>query len=259
MTETTLETLQPEILNPDARGDLIILCDHATNHVPPVFDDLGLDEVSLGDHIAVDIGAAEVTRLMAEMMGISAVLAPVSRLVIDVNRDLGHAGLIPVISDGIQIPGNRALTAADTEARVKAYYEPFHAAANDLVDAHLEAGKSPFIIGMHSFTPTMNGEDRPWHSGFLWNKDHRLAQAMIGILECETDMVIGDNKPYSGKDLFHTMEIHGAQKGLPAVTVEVRNDLLCNPDHYMQWARLFANTLDELFGREDLARREPAR
>ncbi len=250
----TTKTADPEILNSAAREGLILLCDHATNHVPAHLDDLGLDAVALDDHIAIDIGAADVTRRMADMMGVGAVLAGVSRLVIDVNRDLSHAGLIPPVSDGIVVPGNRGLSSADTAARIEAYYDPFHAAAAQMVGAHLEAGHAPFLAGIHSFTPQMNGEERPWHIGLMWNRDSRLAQALIGILERETDLVIGANEPYSGKDLFHTLQTHGSNHGLPAVTVEIRNDLLRTPTHFEEWATLLAKSFNELVGREDLGR-----
>ncbi|TNE62446.1 MAG: N-formylglutamate amidohydrolase [Alphaproteobacteria bacterium] len=249
----SLEPVQPEILNPHAREGLIILCDHATNHVPAGFEDLGLAPAHLEDHIAWDIGAAAVTRKMCELMGISAVLAPVSRLVIDCNRALDAPGLIPPISDGVVIPANSDLSARARDARVKAYYEPFHAACAAMVQAHLDAGKIPMVVGMHSFTPEMNGEARPWHAGFLWNRDPRLAQAMIGLLERETDMVVGDNLPYSGKVLYHTMQVHGADHGLPQTTVEIRQDLLATTNNTDEWAALMADVLDECMSRPDIA------
>lgn len=248
----TLEEQAPDILNHDAEGDLILLCDHASNHVPEPLDQLGLQANHLEDHIAVDIGAAHVTDRMADMMGVAAVKATVSRLVIDVNRDLAHPGLIPPISDGVRIPGNEGLCELRTSARVSAYYNPFHSAATRIVQSHKRAGKTPFVAGIHSFTAEMEGFERPWHIGLMHNKDERLAQALIGILERETDLVIGDNQPYSGRDLFHTLETHGNAHGLHAVTVEIRNDLLQTPEHYDQWARLLANSFDELFSRGDL-------
>ncbi|MCJ9427993.1 N-formylglutamate amidohydrolase [Kordiimonas marina] len=248
----SLEPVQPEILNEDAREGLIILCDHASNVIPAGYDNLGLEDHHLEAHIAWDIGAAEVTRKMCELMGVSAVLAPVSRLVIDCNRELDAHGLIPAVSDDVKIPANSDLSAAAMQARVQAYYDPFHAAAARLVKAHLDAGKVPLVVGMHSFTPEMAGEVRPWHAGFLWNRDPRLAQAMIGLLERETDLVVGDNLPYSGKQLYHTMERHGAAHGLPQTTIEIRQDLLASPGNIDAWAALMADVLDECMSRPDL-------
>ncbi len=250
----TLSPVQPEILNPDAREGLIILCDHASNHVPDAYAQLGLTDEHLEDHIAWDPGAAAVTGLMCEMMGVAGVLAPVSRLLIDCNREPDHATLVPGVSDGVAVPANQDLTDAAIKKRMEDYYTPFHDACAALVEAHLDAGVTPLIVGMHTFTPVMGGEKRPWHAGFLWNKDPRLAQAMIGLLERETDLVVGDNLPYSGQDLYYTMQRHGANNGLPQTTIEIRQDLLSKPDMVRQWAVLMADLLDECMHRPDIAK-----
>jgi len=245
--------LQCEILNPDALGDIIILCEHASNHVPAAYEQLGLDEEDLQKHIAWDIGTADVTRKMCDMMNVAGVLAPVSRLLIDGNREPDHPTLVPAISDDIIIPANRDLPPSAIAARREAFYDPFHHASEGLIAKHLDAGKVPLIIGMHSFTPVMNDEERPWHIGFLWNKDPRLAQAMIGLIERETDLTVGDNLPYSGKDLYYTMQRHGADNGLPQTTVEIRQDLLADDAMVSQWSALLADVLDECINRNDLA------
>lgn len=247
---------QPVLINPDAKAGVIFFCDHATNHVPQGYDNLGLEDQYLQEHIAYDIGAEAVTRKICDMMGVSAVLGPVSRLLVDCNREPGMSSMIPASSDGIDIPANRDLTPSVIEARMQAYYYPFHAAGEKLVAAHLAAGVTPLVIGMHSFTPIMNEEERPWHVGFLWNEDPRLAQAMIGLFERETDLVVGDNLPYSGKDLYYTMQRHGADHGLPQTTLEIRQDLVDTEDKVMQWAALIADVLDECIGRADLSERQ---
>lgn len=244
--------LEPIIINPDVRSGVIILCEHASNHVPEAYAKLGLSDEDLQKHIAWDIGAEKVTRKMCEMMGVSAVLSPVSRLLIDKNREPDHQTLVPPVSDDIVIPANRDLTAKAIAARKQAYYDPFHGACDELIEAHLEEGIVPIIVGMHSFTPVMNDEDRPWQIGFLWNKDPRLAQAMIGLIERETDLTVGDNQPYSGKDLYYTMQRHGAERGLPQTTIEIRQDLLADEKMVLQWAALLADVLDECMQRPDI-------
>ncbi len=247
---------QPVLINQHARVGVILLCDHATNHVPTAYDSLGLDDQYFEDHIAYDIGAEAVTRKICEMMGAPAVLGPVSRLLIDCNREEHHATLVPPVSDNIPIPANKDLTNTTITARKEAYYYPFHDACEKLVFDHVEAGIVPLVIGMHSFTPTMNGEDRAWHVGFLWNEDPRLAQAMIGLMERETDLVVGDNLPYSGTDLYHTMQKHGADHGLPQTTLEIRQDLVDDDAKTTQWAALIADLLDECLSRSDLRERK---
>lgn len=247
---------QPVLINRDARMGIILLCDHATNHVPAAYDSLGLESHHFEDHIAYDIGAEAVTRKICDMMGAPAVLGPVSRLLIDCNRGEDHATLVPPESDGIPIPANRDLSLAAIKSRMDTYYHPFHEACDSLVFDHVEAGMVPLVVAIHSFTPTMNGEDRAWHVGFLWNEDPRLAQAMIGLMERETDLVVGDNMPYSGRDLYYTMQRHGADHGLPQTTLEIRQDLVDDDDKATQWAALIADCLDECMTRADLGERK---
>lgn len=249
MNETTV---QPEILKGDVTAGLIVLCEHASNHIPVAYQNLGIAETELDRHIAWDIGAADVTRHISEMMNVPAVLGTSSRLLIDPNREPDHKTLIPQESDGTQIPANKHLPPAAIEARRRTLYDPFHCAADVLIERHLDEGIVPIVVGMHSFTPEMNGGKRPWQIGFLWNKDPRLAQALIGLVERETDLTVGDNQPYSGKDLYYTMQRHGADRGLPQTTIEIRQDLLLDSSMTLQWAALLADLLDECMERSDL-------
>jgi predicted N-formylglutamate amidohydrolase len=247
-----LEAIEPEVLNGNATGGLVIICEHASNHIPSALKNLGLDEKYLNEHIAIDIGAEAVTRAMAEMMGVTAIIARVSRLVIDCNREADHETLVPETSDQVFIPGNADLTPEAIATRRLAYYEPFHQACDNVIEQQIEKGEIPLVIGMHSFTDIMNGFVRPWQIGFLWNKDPRLAEAMMGLMERETDLTIGNNEPYSGKDLYYTMNRHGMVHGLPQTTIEIRQDLLNKSSMVMEWAALLADMLDECMQRSDV-------
>ena len=59
----------------------LIVCDHASNGIPPGYGTLGLPREALERHIAYDIGAADVTRALAQMLGAPAVLSTYSRLI----------------------------------------------------------------------------------------------------------------------------------------------------------------------------------
>ena len=72
----------------------LIICDHASNAIPPGYGALGLPRGALDRHIAYDIGAAEVTRALAAQLGAPAVLSTYSRLVIDPNRGLDDPTLV---------------------------------------------------------------------------------------------------------------------------------------------------------------------
>ncbi|HEX5959536.1 MAG TPA: N-formylglutamate amidohydrolase, partial [Hyphomicrobiaceae bacterium] len=86
---------------------LILLCDHASNALPPEYGTLGLPPEQLERHIAYDIGAAPIVRGLAASLGIPALMTRFSRLLIDPNRGRDDPTLIMRLSDGAVIPGNR--------------------------------------------------------------------------------------------------------------------------------------------------------
>ena len=79
---------------------------------------LGLRPEDLHRHIAFDLGAEGVAAGLAEALGAPAILSRFSRLLIDPNRGLDDPTLIMQISDGLVVPGNVGLSAAETEARL---------------------------------------------------------------------------------------------------------------------------------------------
>ena len=66
-----------ELVNPGGSASLLLVCDHASHAVPAALHGLGLDESTLRRHIGWDIGAAEVTRRLANRRVTSA--APMSQ------------------------------------------------------------------------------------------------------------------------------------------------------------------------------------
>src|SRR5690606_14841541 len=154
--------------------EIVLVCDHASNRVPAALDGLGLDERHRLDHIAWDIGAAAVALKLTERLGARAVLGGYSRLVVDLNRALTDASAFAPISDGVLIPGNVGLDAAAKAARADAFHRPYHEAVDRVLDEATTPESSPVMIAVHSFTPRLNGIERPWHVGVLWDKDPRL-------------------------------------------------------------------------------------
>ncbi|MCB1509868.1 MAG: N-formylglutamate amidohydrolase, partial [Hyphomicrobiaceae bacterium] len=188
---------------------LIVLCDHASNALPPEYGTLGLASAQFARHIAYDIGAAAVTRHIAEAFGAPALLTHYSRLLIDPNRGEDDPTLIMRLSDGAIVPGNRHLDAEERERRVSRYYRPYHMAISGVVDRALAVGRPPMLLSIHSFTESWKGVARPWQIGILWDEDPRLAHALLDGFSAGGDLVVGDNQPYSGKLPGDTMWKHG--------------------------------------------------
>ena len=217
-------------------GGILVVSDHASSHVPADIA-LGLAPALLDQHIALDIGVAEVGARMAEHPGIAAFQCGFSRLVCDVNRDPHAPGLIPIASDGHAIPGN-ALDHAGHLARLDRFYHPYHAALAALLDDKPPA----LVVSLHSFTPRLAShpdEARPWQVGVLYNADDRAARLAIPLLEAE-GLCVGDQQPYSGQLLNHTMNRHAEAEQRPYLGIEIRQDEIDHPQGQAIWAeRLF--------------------
>lgn len=225
-----------EIYNKAGRAPVLLLCDHATRFLPRALAGLGLSEAELSRHIAWDIGIADVTRAVAERLDAPAVLSHFSRLIIDPNRSLDDPTLVPQLSDGVIIPGNRKLSEAALQARIDAFHRPYHAAVTELLDELVARGPVPALVSMHSFTPVMRGFERPWHIGILWNRDPRLPVPLIERLRAQ-GLTVGDNEPYSGRDRHgYTLHVHAEPRGMASVLIEVRQDLIDTHHGAAEWA-----------------------
>ncbi len=227
-------------------GPILLICDHASNAVPPGID-LGIAPALLTRHIAIDIGAADVTRALAAMLGAPAILATVSRLVIDFHRPPDHPGLVPPVSDGHPIPGN---IDADRWDRIARFHAPYHRAIADLVTHH----RPRLLASIHSFTPALEtgSAPRPWEIGILYNRDGRAARCAIDLFKA-AGVVTGDNQPYSGRDLNMTLNRHAEGNGIASFAIEIRNDLIDHPAGAARWAAIIAPVVKRIAERHTTA------
>lgn len=214
-----------------ADSPLLLIADHASNHVPKTID-LGISDALLNTHIAVDLGVEPLGRALCERLDCPAILGAVSRLVVDLNREEDAPHIIPRSSDGHIIPGND-IGADEHRARIDRYWRPYHVA----IAEQIARQKPKLLISLHSFTPQLSTrpeESRPWEIGILYNDDDRAARIAIPLLEAEA-MIVGDQLPYSGKLLNATMNLHGEANGIAYLGIEMRQDLISDPssvEHY---------------------------
>jgi predicted N-formylglutamate amidohydrolase len=223
-------------MNREGRSPLVLICDHASNFLPPQFGTLGLDQSDLQRHIAWDPGAQPVALRMAEALDAVLVESCVSRLVVDCNRPLDAPDLISAVSETTVIPGNAGLTAQARALRIALAYDPFHDAIEDIVADRLAAGRETWLVSVHSFTPVYKGVARPWHVGVIHDDDARLAAPLFAALRSQEGLVVGVNEPYSPADrVYHTLEIHGRRRNIPCAMIEIRNDEIADEDGQRGW------------------------
>lgn len=213
---------------------LVVVADHASNFVPEDIE-LGIDKKLLDEHVALDIGVEGVAERMARRHGVPAHLACVSRLVCDLHREEDNPAVVPTTSDGHLIPGN---IGADVEARLDRFHRPYHHALAEWID-NADPG---LIISLHSFTPALSSkvEERPWEVALLYNNDDLPARHAIRLFG-EQGLHVGDNQPYSGKDLNATMNRHAEAHGRHYIAIEVRQDQIVTEAGQARWASMIAD------------------
>lgn len=244
------------IYNAEGAAPILLVCDHASRTIPHRLNQLGLEPWAHERHIVYDIGAAAVTKGLADRLGASAVLAGYSRLLIDCNRQPGDPHSILEVSDGIPIPGNRDLTSGQQEARAEAFHWPYHHAIDHVFARLRRGGPEPVLFSIHSFTPTLAGEDRNWDISVLWNRDPRMAVPLIEYLRQRDGLQVGDNEPYSGKELAYTINLHAGAGGLANCAVEIRQDHCDSLEEVDRCADLLAEALERVMAHGNLHRVE---
>jgi predicted N-formylglutamate amidohydrolase len=229
-----------ETINADARPELIFVCDHASNALPAEFGSLGLPPEIFHQHIAYDIGAAEVTRAFSHAFNAPAILGVYSRLLVDLNRGPDDPTIVMKLSDGAIIPGNAKADWPEIHRRIERFYKPYHDEIEREIARARALSITPVIVSMHSFTPEWKGKKRPWQIGVLWSeRDGRLAVPLMEELRREGDITVGDNEPYHGELENDCMAQHALRHGFAHVLIEIRQDLISDAAGIAKWtARL---------------------
>ena len=240
-----------DLERPKAASPFVIICDHASRRLPRALGALGLAPGALATHIAWDIGALGVARALAAQLDAFVAWQRYSRLVIDCNRPLTAPDSIVTLSERTEVPGNVDVTPADAAARAAEIFHPYHDQITRHLDARHAAGRDTILVSVHSFTPVFLDTPRPWHCGVLFNRDERLAEPLLRLLNDEGDLVVGCNEPYAATPLTDFSLIHhGEARDIPCVEIEIRQDLIAddNPDGQHAWARRLARLLPAAAG-----------
>ena len=248
-----LDDDEPPAVNLYARDGgpaCLLTCDHAGRRVPRRLGDLGLESHHFDRHIAWDIGAEGVAMELSRRLDATLVTQTYSRLVVDCNRPLEAHDLVAVRSEETEIPGNQGLVANERETRIAEIHTPYHDTIAALLEQRTSTGRVSVLVAVHSFTPVYRGVSRPWHVGLLYNRDRRLAALLHDLLAAEGDLVVGDNEPYRlGDETDFTVPVHGERRGIPHIEIEIRQDLIAEPDGQLEWAERWAHVLTQAVAR----------
>jgi predicted N-formylglutamate amidohydrolase len=233
-----------DIANPQGKAAIVIVCDHASNAVPPEIGELGVSLNDMQRHIAWDIGASPIARQLAQIFDAPAILCGTSRLVIDCNRKLDDPTLIPRTSDGTVIPANADLMPAQRLCRIDAYFQSYHDACRRIIADKLDRGERPLFLSIHSMTDRINGGHRPWEISLSSNENRKATDPVLAALRRVPGLVVGDNEPYDMDPVadYSTPE-HALAHGLDYLQVEFRQDLVATAEGQARFAAILAQAI----------------
>ena len=233
----------------------ILTAEHASNALPRPLVAAPEDAATLASHWGYDLGVAEVVAALVEALPAVAVLAGVSRLVIDANREAEHPDSVRLFADDHTLTFNRGLDEAEHQRRVAAYHAPYHDAITAALRAQSALARDDElrILSVHSFTPVFGTKPRWMQAGVLYDKDDALAERFAAALE-EQGFATALNEPYSGKEfLIYAANRHGHASGLRYLELELRQDILATPEKCRDVAQRVAAALRSLVPFGDMA------
>ena len=179
-------------------GDtFIITCEHGGNQVPPAYAPLFLGhEALLKTHRGWDLGALELATQMATAIGAPLFAATTTRLLIDLNRSIGHRQLHSEATRGLPLAARRTIAAQ--------HYRPHREAVETEVARRIAAGRRVVHIASHSFTPELHGVVRQADVAFLYDPRRAGERLFAGgwlaaLKRLRPDLKLRRNYPYQGK------------------------------------------------------------
>jgi predicted N-formylglutamate amidohydrolase len=220
---------------------MMIICDHASNRLPRNLGGMGLDTALLELHIAYDIGARQVAKILSNKFNAPLLLANYSRLVVDLNRHPGDPEMFMEQSDGHPVAGNECLDNESRNVRMASLFEPYHQKLESMLVRLRQNYLQPMIVSVHSFTDIFQEVERPWSFGVLWDRDEDLAIKLLANLselgrQCQPPLAIGDNQPYhANSPQGYAMVAHAEKNNTEMALIEIRQDLICQNDG-QHWA-----------------------
>lgn len=174
----------------------LITCEHGGNRVPAPYRALfaGHEEL-LASHRGWDPGALALARELARALDAPLYYARVSRLVIDLNRSIGHPRLYGEVTRAAPVEVRRGILAR--------HYLPYRNRVEDHVRAVVAAGQRVVHLSAHSFTPVLNGQVRQADVGLLYDParpgEAALAHRWQAALKAaDRDLRVRRNYPYTG-------------------------------------------------------------
>jgi predicted N-formylglutamate amidohydrolase len=225
---------------------IVVSCEHGGNRVPAEYQELFRGhEALLETHRGWDPGTAALARDLGRAFGVEPIVADVTRLLVDLNRSAHHPRVFSELS--------RGLAPAERHALLARHHEPHRARVTDAVATAVGAGNGVVHLGVHSFTPVLDGVERRTDLALLYDParlaERALAERWCAGLRARLPGVrVRRNHPYRGRADGLTTTLRrrfGADRYL-GIEIEVSQGLLDAEGRFPGWVSdaLFATYPD---------------
>ncbi len=148
-------------------------------------------------HRGYDFGALRMARELAASFDAPIVASTVTRLLVDLNRSIGHPRL--------HTESVRHAPREERERIVAEHYLPYRARVENLIRTATGRGWRVIHVASHSFTPKLDGKVRNADVGLLYDPgragERRIcARWKAALREALPHLRVRRNYPYSGTD-----------------------------------------------------------
>ncbi len=233
-----------ECVREGSRNFLVITCEHAGREVPQAYAALFSGrEALLASHRGWDAGALELGRQLADAFGAPRYFASTTRLLVDLNRSIGHRQLFSEVT--------RALPRVRRQDIVDRYYRPHRQAIEGEIARHIAQGHRVIHVASHSFTPMLDGVPRQADVAWLYDPrrpgEAAFARAwMLALAKLAPELSLRRNYPYQGRadGLTASLRKHHTDADYVGIELEVNQRFVDQGG--AAWERLRTMLVDSL-------------
>ena len=212
---------------------LLVTCEHGGRNVPARYRALfaGQDAL-LRTHRGFDAGSLAMARDLADGLGAPLVSSTTTRLLVDLNRSMGHPRLFSEVT--------RGLPPAERERILDEHYRPYRRQ----VEERVATQRRPVVhVSSHSFTPVLDGEVRNADIGLLYDPRRARERALAArwkaaILERQPGLRVRFNYPYAGRADGLTSAMRRRFPDARYAGIELEINQRCLPPAGRAWSRL---------------------
>lgn len=208
---------------------LVLSCEHARHRVPHAYRDvLGEAESVLRTHRGYDPGALELARVLADGLGVELFVGGCSRLLVELNRSVGHRALWSEYS--------RQLSPRRRGEVLRRFYFPYRRAVENRIRKDARHGRRVYHLSVHSFTPVWEGQRRKADVGLLYDPRRQLELAFCrrwqaAIQDAGPHLRVRRNYPYLGRADGFTTHLRRCfpPRGYVGIELEVNQAIALGP------------------------------